>query len=90
MRTGKDRVYVDAVNMPIELSNVQAFPNDIVFGDDSGVIIIPASMAENVIDVAEQIGEKEELILQLIEKGHSLKEAREITGYHHLQTKITD
>lgn len=34
MRTGKDRVYVDAVNVPVTLSDIQVCPGDIVIGDD--------------------------------------------------------
>ena len=87
MRTGKDRVYVDAVNVPVTLSDISVFPGDIVLGDDSGVVIIPAGIAEKVAEIAESIDEKETEIMNLVYSGMTLKEAREKTGYHHLQTK---
>lgn len=87
MRTGKDRVYVDAVNKPIMLSNIPVNQGDIILGDDSGVIVIPSALAEKVLPIAEDIDQKERTILELVDKGHSLKEARKLTGYHHLQTK---
>jgi len=87
MRTGKDRVYVDAVNVPVTLSDIQVRPGDIVIGDDTGVVVVPDSVAERVAEIAENIDAKEQEILALVEQGHKLKEARELTGYHHLQTK---
>ena len=87
MRTGKDRVYVDAVNVPVTLSDIQVYPGDIVIGDDSGIVVVPQAYAEKVAEIAEGIDEKEQKILALIDEGYPLKEARAITGYHHLQTK---
>ena len=87
MRTGKDRVYVDAVNVPVTLSDIQVRPGDIVIGDDTGVVVVPDSVAERVAEIAENIDAKEQEILALVEQGHKLKEARELIGYHHLQTK---
>ena len=87
MRTGKDRVYVDAVNVPVTLSDIQVFPGDIIIGDDSGVVVVPQSIADKVIEIAETIDLKEREILRLVDEGHPLKEARTMTGYHHLQSK---
>ena len=87
MRTGKDRVYVDAVNVPVTLSDIQVCPGDIVIGDDTGVVVVPQSRAEEVAEIAENIDRKEQEILALVAKGYKLKEARAMTGYHHLQTK---
>lgn len=87
MRTGKDRVYVDGINVPVALSDIQVYPDDIILGDDTGVVVIPGSLAEKVIEIAENIDRKEQEILKMIAEGCSLKEARKQTGYHHLQTK---
>lgn len=87
MRTGKDRVYVDAVNVPVTLSDIQVRPSDIVIGDDTGVVVVPDSVAGRVAEIAENIDAKEQEILSLVDQGHTLKEARELTGYYHLQTK---
>ena len=87
MRTGKDRVRVDAINVPVTVSNIPVVPGDIVLGDDSGVVIIPADLAEKVVVLAENIDKKEQEILQYISQGLTLMEARARTGYHKLQTK---
>ena len=87
MRTGKDRVYVDAVNVPVQVSGVEVCPGDVIMGDDTGVLVIPYGMLEKVLPIAEEIDQKEQQILKLVAEGHPLREARAITGYHHLQTK---
>ncbi len=87
MRTGKDRVYVDAVNVPVTISGRQVYPGDAILGDDTGVVVIPAQKLEAALEIAEGIDAKEQEILALVAQGCSLKEARERTGYHHLQTK---
>lgn len=87
MVTGKDRVTVDYVNRPVSVSGIQVCPGDIILGDDTGVICIPASAVEKVTEIAEAIDNTEQLIVQQVKNGTSLKEARANLGYHHLQTK---
>jgi 4-hydroxy-4-methyl-2-oxoglutarate aldolase len=87
MVTGKDRVEVDEVNIPVSISDVQVKPGDIVVCDDSGVVIVPLGKAEEILDVALQIDEAEQKILELLEKGVTLREARKQMGYHKLQTR---
>ncbi len=87
MRTGKDRVRVDGVNVPVQLSDIPVMPGDIILGDDTGVVVVPSDKAEQVMEIAEMIENKEQLIYSLVAKGMTLKEARKETGYHHLQTK---
>lgn len=86
MVTGKDRVYVDAVNQPVSVSGVQVKPGDIVLGDDSGALVVPHERAEEVLKVATAIAAKEALIEKGLHEGKTLKEARGSVGYHSLQT----
>lgn len=88
MVTGKDRVTVDYVNKPVSISGVQVCPDDIILADDTGAVCIPASVAEQVADIAENIEKVEQAIIAEVRNGSSLKEARAKLGYHHLQTKI--
>lgn len=87
MVTGKDRVEVDAVNVPVSVSGIQVTPGDIVLADDTGAVVVPKKRAEEIIEIAENIDKVESAIVALVKEGKSLKEARKITGYHHLQTK---
>ncbi len=87
MVTGKDRVYVDAVEVPVSISGMQVKPGDIIMADDSGAIVVAIEKAMEVLEVAEGISKVEEKIVELVLSGMALKEARERTGYHTLQTK---
>lgn len=87
MVTGKDRVGVDSVNIPISVSNVQVRPGDLVLCDDNGAIVIPIERAEDVLKVAREIERKETNIIAALKEGTSLKEARAKNGYHTLQSR---
>jgi 4-hydroxy-4-methyl-2-oxoglutarate aldolase len=87
MMTGKDRVEVDSVNTPVSISARQVRPGDIVLADDSGVVVIPASRAEEILKIATDIEAVERKIVKLVEKGLSLREARNNLEYHSLQTR---
>ena len=87
MVTGKERVTVDAVNIPVAISGVQVRPGDIILGDDSGALVIPQEKAEEVLEVAQHIEEVEQKIIAEVKAGSSLKAAREKLGYHSLQSK---
>lgn len=87
MRTGKDRVEVRAVNEDVQISGIKVKNGDIILGDASGIVVIPSEKCEEVLEIANNIHEKESLIQEAIKSGSSLKEAREKYGYHKLQTK---
>lgn len=87
MVTGKDRVEVDAVQIPVSIGGVKVCPGDIVVGDDSGVVVIPQERADEVYQVSTAIDEAEEGIANLIREGYSITEARKRYGYHTLQRK---
>jgi 4-hydroxy-4-methyl-2-oxoglutarate aldolase len=87
MVTGKDRVEVADINVPVSIGNVQVCPDDIVVCDDTGVVIVPKGNTSEVLETALQIDEAEQKILELLDQGLSLKEARKELGYHNLQTK---
>jgi regulator of RNase E activity RraA len=87
MVTGKERVYLDAVNIPVSICGVQVQPGDIIMADENGVLVIPFKLSAEVLEAAREIAQKEAIIEQYINKGMSLKEARGMTGYHTLQSR---
>lgn len=86
MMTGKDRVELDAVNVPVNVAQRQVRPGDLILGDDSGVVVVPLSRAVEVLAVARRIEDTEQAILARIAAGRSLREARAELAYHALQT----
>lgn len=87
MRTGKDRVQVEAVNVPVDLGGARVAPGDIVRGDADGVIVIPREHEDRVLEAAEKIEEAENAIREMARTGKRLDEARAAFRYHQLQTR---
>jgi len=87
MRTGKDRVQVEAVNATVSIGTVRVASRDIVVADANGVVIVPRGRAEDVAKVARKIEETESNIRKLIAEGKTIGEARATLGYHTLQRK---
>jgi len=87
MRTGKDRVQVEAEQVPVTIGQARVAPGDLLRGDADGVVVIPKALEERVLDTAESIDQAESGIRELIAGGKSLKEAREALQYHKLQTR---
>ncbi len=87
MRTGKDRVQLDATEVAVNIGDARVAPGDILRGDADGVVAIPRQHEAEVLAVAEGIATAEEAIRQSVRGGRRLDEARKEFGYHHLQTK---
>ncbi|HEX2114858.1 MAG TPA: RraA family protein [Alphaproteobacteria bacterium] len=87
MVTGKGRIALEQINGPVALGRVRVEPGDIVVGDDSGVVVIPASRFEDVLEKAIAIDEAEQAVLKDVAGGMSLEAARKRHNYHLLQAR---
>ena len=87
MRTGKDRVQVEAMNGSVNVGNARVNPGDLVRGDSDGVVVIPSAHESEVLDIAEAVDRAEDRIRSAVKGGMRLDEARRQEGYHQLQTK---
>lgn len=87
MRTGKDRVEVAAVNVPVSVGTARVCSRDIVVADANGVLVVPRAQARVVAETSRKIEEVEARIREQIANGKTLGQAREALGYHTLQRK---
>ena len=87
MRTGKDRVQVEATGVPVNIGDARVAPGDIVKGDADGVVVIPKEHEAQVLDTAEAIEAAEDRIREAVRGGMRLDEARKQFKYHQLQTR---
>jgi len=85
MRTGKDRVQVEGVEVPVSLGEVRVCPGDIVVADQDGVVVVPQARAHEVFAKALATRRAEEAILAEALAGARLADARRKHGYHTLQ-----
>lgn len=87
MRTGKDRVRVEATEVPVSIGGIRVEPGDWLRGDGDGLVVIPARRLGEVLEAAKEIHDAEERIRCALEQGASLREARANVNYHALQTR---
>ena len=87
MRTGKDRVQVEATQVPVNIGGARVAPGDILKGDTDGVVVIPREHEDRVLDAAEAIEAAENRIREAARSGMRLDEARKANKYHQLQTR---
>jgi 4-hydroxy-4-methyl-2-oxoglutarate aldolase len=89
MRTGKDRVQVEATQVPVNIGNARVCPGDLLRGDADGILVISTDFEERVLASAEEIEATEARIREAVRGGLRLDKAREQFRYHHLQSRST-
>lgn len=60
------------INVPIGCGDVAVFPGDIILGDEDGVMVIPAHLAEEVADECLQMTLFEEFVMEKVNEGRSI------------------
>ncbi|WP_366919833.1 RraA family protein [Achromobacter insolitus] len=85
MRTGKDRVQVQAYEEAVTLGDVRVSPGDLLIGDADGLVVVPRERMQQVLSKALETRTLEGRILEAALNGMPLAEARRQFGYHTLQ-----
>lgn len=60
------------INVPIGCGDAAVFPNDIILGDDDGVMVIPAHLADEVAEEAERMTLFEDFVTEKVLEGHTI------------------
>ena len=60
------------INVPIACGEVAIFPGDVLIGDDDGVMVIPAHLAEEVANECEAMTLFEEFVMEKVNEGHQI------------------
>lgn len=87
MRTGKDRVQLDASNVDVSIGGARVGPGDLLLGDADGVVAIPREREVEIVAQARAIDEAEEKIREAVAGGMRLDEARRKFKYFKLQSR---
>jgi len=86
MRTGKGRIQLVALQVPVQIGGVTVNPGDLMCGDPDGVVVIPKSMQDKVLTYAEEITQREEAVRTGIRAGMRMEDLRRQNNYHQLQS----
>lgn len=73
--TGRTRIKVEAINVPITVDGVLIYPGDIILGDGTGVLSIPFSKAQGIVELAEKYVIDDNLAAAEIKSGLSFSDA---------------
>lgn len=60
------------INVPIGCGDVAVFPGDVILGDDDGVMVIPAHLADEVADEAVSMTLYEDFVTERVLAGDSI------------------
>ena len=58
--------------MPIGCGDAPVFPGDVIVGDGEGVIVIPASIADEIADEAVEMTAFEDFVIEKVGEGRSI------------------
>lgn len=67
--TARGRLVEESFNEKIHIDGIDVFPNDLVLADASGIVFLPNSKAEMIIEIAKKIMGKEEQMAMAIRSG---------------------
>lgn len=60
------------INVPIGCGDVAVFPGDVIVGDDDGIMVIPAHLADEVAEEAERMTLFEDFVSEKVLEGHTI------------------
>jgi len=75
------RCLITHFQIPIQIDQVFIRPGDVVLGDVDGVLVVPRSIAYQVLLRAEEIKANEKKIFGWVKEGQTIKEITEKGGY---------
>ena len=72
--SGKTRIKIESINIPIEIQDVKITPGDLVVADGTGIAIIPQGERRRVLQEAKHLEELERVLVSRVKRGASLSE----------------
>jgi regulator of RNase E activity RraA len=81
MKSGKNRVRLDAVQVPVQVAGTTVRPGDVVCADDAGVLVVPGERADEVARQVDRVTRMEAKVRAAVDGGMPLREARRLHGY---------
>lgn len=73
------------VNVPIGCGDAPVFPGDIIFGDEEGVVVIPAHVVQEVAQEAFEMTAFEDFVIEKVRQGRTILGLYPATDPHTLE-----
>jgi regulator of RNase E activity RraA len=79
--TGKRRLKLQSLGEPVSVGGISVSPDDLVIGDDTGIIVVPRARLAEAFDRVERIVAVDEEVERRIRAGESFASAAAAAGY---------
>ena len=79
--TARNRNVQGDYNCPVSIAGLLVNPGDIIIADVNGIVVIPADKAKKVLEVCEDMEEKEQKIIARLKAGISFRDVDKESGY---------
>jgi len=86
-RTARNRNVQGDYNCTVSIGGLQVNPGEIIVADVNGIVVIPTSRAQEVLDIVHEMDEKEEAIISKIKAGISFRDVDKASGYDTMLNK---
>ena len=86
----RGRSVVTGVDVPVRLGDVICNPDDLIFADDNGVVVVPRQRAAEVLQIALVIKATEDRVIAAIRSGVGAIEAMDGANYDNLNKPQTN
>jgi regulator of RNase E activity RraA len=73
--SGRGRVRIDAINVPVTIGGIRIVPGDYIVGDETGVICIPSARVGEALEIAEELSVKDTRFSNALREGHTFAAA---------------
>jgi regulator of RNase E activity RraA len=73
--TGRLRLKVEAINVPVVIDGVSVEPGDIIVADGTGAVCLPRTQAEDIITAAEKLARDDDAAIEDLRAGLSFTQA---------------
>ena len=73
-RTARGRIHESGRNVEIRVGDIAVTPGDLVIADGTGVVFLPAAVAEDVVGIAEKIVAREKRMSEDVLTGQPVTE----------------
>jgi 4-hydroxy-4-methyl-2-oxoglutarate aldolase len=68
-------------SLPVQLASIAVQPNDLIMGDDNGIVVVPQAQSAAVLKLAQEFAALEERVKDAISQGVNPVEAHERVNY---------
>jgi regulator of RNase E activity RraA len=79
--TGKTRLKLEALDEPVTIGGTAVKPGDLVVGDDTGIVVVPRTDLDRVLELAERMLTTDAALEAALHAGKSFSEAATAANY---------